>query len=244
VLVDAHQHLGDCRVFDVDVDEEAVLETISTLRLDHVLLMPFPGARNVTSVHDRIAQLTDATKSCVRGIVNLNPHQDRAVFRHEAERCVRQLGFVGVKLHTVGHAVEPMSTDGRMVFEEAARLKVPVIVHTGGAGEPFASPSHVLPLAKDWPDLPIVLAHAGMGVATREAVIVAQQCPNIYLETSWCGVLDTAMIASEVGPERMMLGSDSVDNLPVEMAKYHRLGLKAEDLERCLGGTAAEVFQL
>jgi uncharacterized protein len=244
VLIDAHQHLGDCRVFDLDVPDQTVLAAAERHGLDRVLVMPFPGARDPVAVHDRIAAMTKATAERVRGIVNLSPHQEHAAYAAEAERCVRGLGFVALKLHTLGHAVEPSSADGRMVFEEAARLGVPVMVHTGGAGQPFASPSHVLPMAREWPNLPVVLAHAGMGVAAREAGLVAQLCPNVYLETSWCGTLDTAMLVEMVGPDRLMLGSDGPENLGVEITKHHALALSPDELSHCLGGTAEMVFRL
>src|SRR5579875_1881620 len=159
--------------------------------------------------------MTRASGGRVRGIVNLSPHRDQAAYAAEAERCVSGLGFVALKLHTLGHAVEPSSADGRMVFAEAARLGVPVVV-----------------------------AHAGMGVAAREAGLVAQLCPNVYLETSWCGILDTAMLAELAGPDRLMLGSDGAANLGVELAKYRALGLSPAELGDCLGGTAAKVFGL
>ena len=117
------------------------------------------------------------------------------------------------------------------------------MAHTGGAGQPFASPSHVLPLAREWPDLPVVLAHAGMGVAAREAGWPAQPCPNVCLETSWCGTLDTAMLAEMVGPDRLMPGSDGAQDLGAEIAKHHALGLSPGELSHCQGGTAAKVFR-
>lgn len=244
MIVDAHQHLGDCRVFDAVVDEQEVVGCIARHGLAHVLAMPFPGARDPHAVHDRIAALGERTDGAVRGIVNVTPHQDAGAYRAEAERCVRELGFVALKLHTIGHAVEPGSRDGRHVFATAAALGVPVMIHTGGAGEPFASPAHCLPLARAHPDVTVVLAHAGMGVATRQAGIVAAECPNVVLETSWCPVLDTAWLVSELGAERVMLGSDAIDNVPVELAKFDALGLTDAALARCLGGTAAEVFGL
>jgi hypothetical protein len=243
MIVDAHQHLGDCRVFDAEVSEAEVLSSLDE-HADCALVMPFPGASDPIAVHDRIAALGRAHERRVRGIVNLNPHRARGDYVAEAERCVRELGFVALKLHTVGHAVDPTMRDGRMVFETAAELRVPIMIHTGGVGEPFASPTHCLPLARAFPDLPVVLAHAGMGVASRQAGIVAAECPNVYLETSWCSILDTRWLLEMVGPERLMLGSDSVDNLPLEIAKYRRLGLSEGDLARCLGGTAVAVFGL
>jgi predicted TIM-barrel fold metal-dependent hydrolase len=244
MIVDAHQHLGDCRVFDADIAEQTVLDCVAEHDLHRVLVMPFPGAEDPEGVHDRIAALGERSEGRVRGIVNLSPHRDRGAYAAEAERCVRELGFVALKLHTIGHAVEPDSRDGRTVFAEAERLGVPVMVHTGGVGEPFASPTHCLPLARAFPEVTIVLAHAGMGVATRQAGIVAIECPNVVLETSWCPVLDTGWLLSELGPERVMLGSDAVENLPVELAKFRALGLDDAALERCLSGTAIDVFGL
>lgn len=244
MIVDAHQHVGDCRVFDADLADDVVLDCVAEHDLHRVLVMPFPGARDAVAVHDRIAALGARSDGRVRGIVNLNPHCDRGAYAHEAERCVRELGFVALKLHTVGHAVEPASRDGRVVFEEAARLGVPVMIHTGGVGEPFASPAHCLPLARAYPELTVVLAHAGMGVAARQAGIVAMECANVVLETSWCPVLDTGWLISELGPERVMLGSDAVENLPVELAKFRALGLDDAALARCLAGTAVETFGL
>lgn len=231
-------------MFDLDVPEQAVLDSIVNFGLDHVLVMPFPGARDAAAIHDRIAAMTTATEGKVRGIVNLNPHQDPDSYAAEAERCVRDHGFVALKLHTLGHAVDPETTDGAVVFDQAERLGVPVIIHTGGAGEPFASPLRVLEPARQRPGLSVVLAHSGMGAATHDACVVARLCPNVYLETSWCNVLDTAMIVRTIGAERMLLGSDAAENVGVEIAKHRALDISAEDREQCLGGTAARVFGL
>jgi uncharacterized protein len=240
-IVDSHLHLGRCRVFDVEVESAQLVQTLERNDVSVGLVMPFPGAPDAAAVHDQISELASRTGR-VAGIVNLSPHRERAEYAAEAERCVRELGFVALKLHTLGHAVDPLTHDGRMVFEEAARLSVAVIVHTGGAGEPFASPSHCLPLAREFSETPVVLAHAGMGVSSREAAIVAAECENVWLETSWCSVLDLSWLVSFLGPERLMLGSDALENIPLALASYRSLGLDEKSLERCLGGNATAVF--
>jgi uncharacterized protein len=240
-VVDSHLHLGHCRVFDAEVGSAQLIGALEHNDVSLGLVMPFPGAPDAAVVHDQISDLASSTGR-VAGIVNLSPHRERTEYAAEAERCVRELGFVALKLHTLGHAVDPLSHDGRMVFEEAARLGVTIIVHTGGAGEPFASPSHCLPLAREFSETPVVLAHAGMGVSSREAAIVAAECENVWLETSWCSVLDLNWLVSYLGPERLMLGSDAPENIPLALASYRSLGLDEKSLERCLGGTAAAVF--
>ena len=77
-----------------------------------------------------------------------------------------------------------------------------------------------------------------------EADLVAQLCPNVYLETSWCGTLHTAMQSEMVGPDQLMLGSDGAQNLGVEIAKHRAFGLSPGELSHCLGGTMAKVFRL
>jgi uncharacterized protein len=240
-IIDSHLHLGPCRVFDAEVRADDLVRTLERNDVSLGLVMPFPGADDAVAVHDDIAELGRRTGR-VKGIVNFNPHCDRGAYATEAERCVRELGFVALKLHTVGHAVDPMSRDGRTVFEEATRLGVPVMIHTGGVGEPFASPSHCLPLAAEYSETRVVLAHAGMGVSTTEAAVVADACANVWLETSWCSILDLLWLVDFLGPERLVMGSDSLENLPLAIAAYRELALDEDDLSRCLGLTAAEVF--
>ena len=43
-------------------------------------------------------------------------------------------------------------------------------------------------------------------------------------------------------PERLMLGTDLIGNVPIELAKYRSLGLTESQLAWCLGKTAAAVF--
>ena len=145
------------------------------------------------------------------------------------ERCVKDLGFVGVKLHTIGHAVNPLSEDGDLVFATAYELGILAMVHTG-PGVPFALPSLCIPAAQKYPGLNIILAHAGFAVFSAEAQVAASVCGNLYLETSWCIGEDIRWMIDTIGPERVMMGFDLPSNVPVEIAKYRALDLDSEKL--------------
>lgn len=243
LIVDAHHHIDSCRVFDLDQDEESVLATMDRNEVSACLMQPFPGAPNPREVHDHIANLTKRLPGRIFGVVSLNPHTDPDTYRSEARRCVKDLGFVAIKLHTIGHAVNPLSRDGETVFETARELGVPVMVHTG-PGVPFADPAMVLPRAQQFPDLTFVLAHAGFGVFSGSAVAVARACPNVVLETSWSPGYDIAWMVRELGPRRVMFGSDLLTNTATELTKYRSLGLSDPDLQTVLGETARETFKL
>ncbi|HLH24263.1 MAG TPA: amidohydrolase family protein [Chloroflexota bacterium] len=243
MIIDAHMHLGECRIFDNDVTEQALMDALDRNQVDAAIVQPFPGAPDPRAVHDRIANLAAKHPGRIFGLASLSPHCDQDVYYKEVERCVRDLGFVAVKLHTVGHAVNPLHRDGELVFATAAALGVPVMVHTG-PGIPFALPSLTLRGAKKYPDTPVVLAHAGALIYTQEAMVTAEMADNIYLETSWIGPPMIGMVIRRLGPERVMFGSDLLPNIPTELVKYRTIGLSDDVLDTTMRGTAAKVFRL
>ena len=177
------------------------------------------------------------------GLASLSPHIGRERYQREVERCIKDLKFVAVKLHTIGHGVNPLSEDGNMVFETAHELGIPAMVHTG-AGIPFALPALCMPAAQKYPGLKIVLAHAGMGILSAEAQVAASIFKNLYLETSWCMGEDIRWMIDTIGPDRVMMGADLPSNVPVEFAKYRALDLAPDVFDKVMGKTAIEVFNL
>jgi hypothetical protein len=120
---------------------------------------------------------------------------------------------------------------------------VPVIVHTG-LGSPWALPSLCIPPARRYPHLPVILAHAGWGLYSAEAVVAAEVCPNLYLEPSWCPAYAARQMIDAFGVGRVLWGSDHLSNIAVELAKYRSIGLSDDELAGVLGGTARAVFSL
>ncbi len=242
-IVDAHAHIGKCRVFDLEVKPEELLSAMDRNEVDAAIVMPFPGAPDARVVHDQIAELSQRFPSRIFGMVNINPHCNPDDYFKEAERCVKKLGFVGIKLHTIGHAVNPLSNDARTVFETARELNVPVMVHTG-IGAPFALPSHILPIAKEFSNIKIILAHSGFIFYTPEAYLVGKECQNIYYETSWLFPDDVKWLIKTFGPERVMMGSDLPNNLAPTLAIAKAANLSEIEKEFFMGKTAALVFEL
>jgi len=242
-IVDTHAHLGECCVFGGFTTEEDLIRRMEECGVDATIVQPYPGAKDFLKRHDEIAALCQKYPGRIFGLASLSPHIGRDRYRKEVERCVKELKFVGVKLHTIGHAVNPLSEDGNLVFETAHDLGIPAMVHTG-AGIPFALPALCIPAAQKYPGLNIVLAHAGMGIVSAEAQVAASVCKNLYLETSWCLGEDIRWMISTIGPDRVMMGADLPSNVPVEFAKYRALDLKPETYDQVMGKTAIEVFKL
>lgn len=242
-VVDTHAHLGECCVFGLISTEEEMIRRMDECKVDATIVQPYPGAKKAAQVHDRIAELCAKHPGRFFGLASLSPHGNREAYQREVERCVKDLHFVGLKLHTIGHAVNPLSEDGDLVFATAHEFGIPAMVHTG-PGVPFALPALCIPAAQRYPGLNIILAHAGFAVFSAEAQVAASVCGNLFLETSWCIGEDIRWMISTIGPDRVMMGADLPSNVPVEIAKYRALDLTPEVYDKVLGGTAVDVFKL
>ena len=243
MIISAHAHIGDSRVFDADNSEDELIKAMDDAGVDASIVMPSAGCADAAAIHNRIARLAKEHPGRIYGMIQINPHTARSDYEAEAARCVHELGFVGVKIHPLGYAVNPRSKDAEMVFQVARDLSIPVMIHTG-SGIPWSLPSLWIPLAQRYPNVPVVLAHAGMGIFTAEAHLAATLCDNIYLETSWTKRGELLSLIRDLGAERIMMGGDLNSNLMMEVFKFKSLGLSKEELELCLAGTAIKVLRL
>jgi len=245
MIVDTHAHLGWDEVFDEEFTEEELVESQEKNKIGATIVQPaivnfIEGARKI---HDRIFDLSKRYPGRFYGMANPNPHLPDDIYKEEILRCIDELNFLGIKLNPFAHAVNPLGRDGRKVFSIANKLKVPVMVHTG-SGIPWAAPSILHKIAEDYPDLKIVVAHAGGMILANEAGQLARKHKNIFLECSWTpGFIIKQWIKDPlIGKEKIMFGSDHADNAPAELIKYRTLGLTEEELEWVLGKTACVVF--
>ncbi len=243
MIVNPHAHIGDTTVFHAENFEPDLIQAMDDVGFDASIVMPSAGSTNAASVHDRIAEMGKNYPNRIFGMIQYNPHAPEGELEREAERCVRDLGFVGIKIHPLGGAVNPLGKDGYRICDIARELGIPVMIHTG-TGIPWALPSLSIPLARRYPDVKFVLAHAGMMVFTQEAWVAADTCPNIYLETSWCAAHDIAWLIRDLGANRVMMAGDLTSNFAVELCKYRSLNLSEDQLNWCLARTAIEVFNL
>ncbi|HEX2021930.1 MAG TPA: amidohydrolase family protein [Candidatus Thermoplasmatota archaeon] len=114
--------------------------------------------------------------------------------RAEVEHLVKAAGVRALKVHPAHQLLYPNAyaldvPQMRGLYEAAERLRVPVTIHTGtsvfpGAKNRFTDPIHVDDVAVDFPDLPILVAHAGRPLWGETAFFLARRHPNVYLEVS------------------------------------------------------------
>jgi hypothetical protein len=166
-------------------------------------------------------------------------------------------GARGVKLHPVVQKFE--ANDPRMhpVYQTCIEMGLTVLSHTGPArgGEPFAEVPAFAPMLRDFPGLSVVLAHLGGG-KWHDTLAIAQAFPNVAFDLSeiieWTGApnapsaRELATLIREIGPERIVLGSDYPWYEPARTAELVLAlpGLSPAEKNAILGENAARILRL
>lgn len=246
MIIDVHSHLGVDVVFDEEQTEEQLEAAYEKSNIDGAIVQPFicrPYIEDTRAIHDRIHNLCKSGRKRYWGMASINPHFRPVDYDAEARRCVQNLGFVALKITPIAHAAHPSSKDAMHVYEIAESMGVPVMVHTG-AGIPFSDPISLVRAAEAFPNVTIIMAHAGSEMHNQQAIYVAKNHDNVYLEPSWVGVIGTARMINELGSTKVLFSSDMIENIPVEFAKYHSVVSKQEDLDNIFFRNAISVFNL
>ena len=243
MIVNAHAHIGESLPFSHAFLEQELMDGMDKYGIDVSIVQPAIGPKSYREYHDNIADAAARYPGRIAGMTAFSPHIPRDEYFAEVERCVKELGFVAIKLHPLEMAVDPLSESGGVAFEAASEFGVSLMVHTG-LGSPFAGPAKLIPRALEFPHLPIIMAHAGLIVYTHEAMAAAEVCQNLYFEPSWCTYYLVQEMIEKFGSDRVMIGGDHILNFPLEKLKIDLLKLDDEDHDNVMGETARRVFGL
>jgi uncharacterized protein len=187
---------------------------------------------SVPGDHPALARAVQAFPERIVGYLMLDPTQSSAV--DLLRDGVLHQGLRGVTLFPAMHHF--YASDQRLypLYRTAAELGVPVFMHFGvlkvtirdKLGLPntfdlrYSNPIDLHQAAIDFPTLPFIIPHFGCGYF-REALMLAAQAPNIYVDTSssnaWLtympGSLDLKTVFDKtlqvLGPRRILFGTDS-----------------------------------
>jgi predicted TIM-barrel fold metal-dependent hydrolase len=142
-------------------------------------------------------------------------------------------GAAGLKLHPAYDGY-PADTPGLDPYlQVAAGHRVPVTVHSAPGP---ADPDLIARLASRFPSVRFVFYHTYLGPpeGRRRAAKHARDLPNVFLETSWCRSAETERLIDEIGPDRVIFGSDAATDGPdhfvrrppnIEMTENYNTGL-------------------
>lgn len=173
-------------------------------------------------------------------------------------RRAADMGVRALKIHPPHMAFEPNAylhgLEGlRAVYEEAQRLRLPIMIHTGtsifpGARSRAGEPMAVDDVAVDFPELKIVLAHGGRPLWMDQAFFLVRRFPQVYMDIS--SIPPKALLRyfprlAEVA-DKVLYGSDwpspGVRSMAANVAAFRSLDLPTEVQAKILDTNARKVF--
>jgi uncharacterized protein len=241
-VFDAHTHVG------VDIDGRRMTAAGMKARMDAAnvytsIIFPLndPNARDdYSGPNDVVWAAHEEYQGAFVPFFRLNPHKD---YEAEFERCV-QRDFKGLKLHPVSQEFELDDTRVARLFEMAAAVDLPVLVHAGFAMERIVEP--LLPTVERLPELRLILGHAAM-VELLAAARAFSDYPNVLFETSVVKAKDLYVLFCSMDPARICYGSDiPYGDLPstlhATLLAADAAGLSEKELSGVLSGNIRRWF--
>lgn len=194
-----------------------------------------------------------------------------------AHRALTQHGIRAVCLFPAMHHFHAWEERWFPVYQEAERAGAVVFVHVGQLkvgvrdvlGLPskfdmrFSNPLDLVRPAKEFPKVPFLIPHFGCGFF-REALMLGDLCPNVYMDTSssnaWMKLmpypLDLRAVFDKAlqvyTPKRILFGTDSGafprgwrrDVFDEQWQAVRDLKLRQEPVELIFGGNLARLLGL
>lgn len=159
----------------------------------------------------------------------------------ELERCY-QMGFRGLKLHPVLSHVPLSSHLNDPLFERTRYERGVVIAH--GTDDRENLPLEFLRMAQRFPDVPLIMAHSGYFWAWEQAIEVALEADNLFLEPSRVPYFETGRILARLGADKVIWGTDMPYCDYGTECKKIRHYLDEDGTARVMGGNLAALLGL
>lgn len=245
MIIDFHAHIGLSKAFQGrKYTSEKVIEMMDKCGIDMSVLIPTASTPNPEPFKD-VVEAVEKYPGRFIGFVLINPKLNNAL--DILEEAVTKYGLRGIKIHTTFMAVA--ADDEQLVYpivKKAGEIGIPVMIHSGQS--PWGTPWQVGLTALDNPNVTIVMAHMGLDeiVYMDAAIKMAKRAPNLILETAGITAEDyIARAVNEIGPERVVYGSDLLSHNPmVEMEKVKRANISEDAKRLILGDNAKRLFNI
>jgi uncharacterized protein len=227
--------------------------------IDRAVLVNYPSP-DIIGFSDRVNEyVAEYCKAAPDRLIPMGGVHPRFTRDAAAEvRRAAELGVRALKVHPPHMAIEPNAylhgLDAlRALYGEAARLKLPVLIHTGtsifrGARSRMGEPILVDDVAVDFPDLTIVLAHGGRPLWMEQAFFLVRRFPQVYMDVSSIppkAVLRYFPRLVEVA-DKVIYGSDwpapGVKSMADNLRDFRALDLPADALAKMLDLNARRVY--
>jgi len=247
-VIDGHVHLGTGWNGTEASNSKMLAAELRKRGVEKAVAMTLRGLMpncDVAEENNILKELADQEPEMYVPFCTVNPHQGEEAVS-ELRRAVKELGMRGLKLHPWLQAFSITHPNLENILEEAVRLRIPIIFHDGTP--PYSTPLQICDLAERYPDATIILGHSGLKDLWKNAINCAARCDNVHLCICGTPFKGIKQMVEDIGPERMIFGSDAGFSDPslidFRVGQILRLNIDEEEKERILSLNIARILGL
>lgn len=237
---DVHTHLGP---LNFDVPQVADDELVGALGIAQMAVASSAVAifgDPVRGNEQAVRAAASGAASGLRVYIVADP-TDLESSADELRRSIDAPGVAGVKVHGEWSRTPTASRAMYDLFELLGRFRRPVKIHNTGDGWDDALGA----IARRHPDMPIVIAHGGLGTPSVEGARLAATHDNIHLElsSSFAHLPTVREAVAIAGPDKLLWGSDAPLLDPAfVLGTYQDARLPSGAHDKVFWGNAAALF--
>jgi predicted TIM-barrel fold metal-dependent hydrolase len=245
--IDTLTFLGQS-LFGYGQTSDELLARMDAADVERALVCPLkPVGYHLGPANDLVAEAVARQPRFV-GLARVDPNLGQEAVRELDRALGKGLGLRGVFLHPWEETFRVNGPRVEPILARCAELHVPVVI---ASGYPWVSEAaQVGDLARRFPNVTLVMTHGGQinisGLGQADAMNTLQRHANVVMETSGVYRQDFLEdVATQLGPERVLYGSNSpfMDmRLEVQRVRWANLAEDAKML--MLAGNAERVFRL
>ena len=250
-VINWHEHVWEIRPGVLNKPAAARLARAAKDMGMDKLLISCPITAEAYCPPERFIQANNIVAEAVRlhpdvflGMCFVNPGYQREALA-EIDRCVNELGMVGVKLYHQYFIDDPVQFP---LIETCLAKDLPILMHAGKLTvEPQAEVhlsdgTHFANTARRYPEAHLIMAHICGGGDWIWSLKAIAPYPNIMTDTSG-SVVDRPVIEQAVamlGAKRLLFGTDG--SVSAGVGKMLGAAIPLEDKKTILAGTAYSSF--
>ena len=211
-VIDCHGHLGSWpQMCMPKCTVEDTLQTMDRLGVDRLCVSSLLGCLcDFRSGNDEVGEAVRRYPHRLIGMTVVNPNYPDELVA-ELQRCESLYGMAIAKIHPFCHEYPADGENYREFWRYAEDQEMIVLTHTWDADR-TCGPEMFGPIAREYPHVKIILAHAGVTQSgCEQAIRVAGKHENLFIDTA-SSQPHTGMIerfVHELGAERVLFGSDT-----------------------------------
>ena len=268
-IIDFHVHAGDFRLLRDDIQEllthRAIESDVNIVEVFSqpdkmegylgrngvyraVLLAECGPGTNYTIDSEVIANFSKGKDIFIPfGNINPNYHDPKEEFWKSIK-----LGVKGFKFYPADHGFNALREDMLYVYKMCELMGLPILFHTGltaqkDTEQKFINPLDFKPLAENYPNLVLILAHGGKPYWYDEASLLALTFPNVYIDTALLDPLSLEKDFSDLErlKNKVVFGSDwpVVGSYSALLEKYKQANISEDILYAIFYGNAERILK-